>query len=151
MGNFSYISKNREEAILNPWHMNTLCELQLLINGKVVEKIRGIYNGYGAVDVESKFEHLILVGENIWKDITSETFERMKKTQFSGDAWLSEKWDSIVDLHFGEDITCGIAAWHLDSMKAFVPDAKERSKDDPYQGDLFNHYDEEEEESDGLY
>lgn len=131
MGNFSYISENRGESLLNPWHENTLCELQLVIGGKVIEKLRGVYNGYGAVDLEQSFSHLILEDDK-WVNISEETSN--KEIRMSGDTWKSLSWDGIIEIHFGES-TDGIAAWHLDNMNQEVPDATVKSDDDEYQGE----------------
>ncbi len=144
MGNFSYISKNRHEQILNPWHQETLCELQLVIDGKVVEKLRGVYSGYGAVDVEKEFQHLVL-RDGVWIDITEET--KAKDTSMDGDIWASHTWDEINDIHFDFGFD-GIAAWHLSSMSEVVPEALTFSANDEHQGDLHNEryeYDEQDE------
>ena len=120
MGNFSYISENRGEALLNPWHENTLCELQLVIGGKVIEKLRGVYNGYGAVILEKEFKHLILQEEK-WIDITKDTAS--KSISMSGDTW------------------------HLNNINQDVPEATNKSQDDENQGDIFKE-DEEDDEQD---
>lgn len=133
MGNFSYISENRGEQVLNPWHEETLCELQLIFNGKVIEKLRGVYNGYGAVILEKEFKHLILQGEE-WIDITKDTAS--KSISMSGDIWKSFTWDEIVDIHFGNS-SDGLAAWHLNSIDQVVPDSTIKSQDDENQGDVF--------------
>lgn len=133
MGNFSYISENRGEPLLNPWHEETLCELQLVFNGKVIEKLRGIYNGYGSVILEKEFKHLILQ-EDEWIDITQETSS--KSISMSGDTWKSFTWDEIVDIHFGNS-SDGLAAWHINSIEQAVPEATNKSQDDENQGDLF--------------
>lgn len=137
MGNFSYISKNYEKAVTNPWHTETLCELQLVVDSKVVEKMRGIYNGYGAVDNEKPFSHTVLRENGVWEDITDNTKERMPAAEFSGEMWVAKSWYEIVDLHFDSSLHNGIAAWLLDSMDSFVPDATTRSADDENQGDVF--------------
>ena len=144
MGNFSYISKNYNVPVTNPWHTETLCELQLVVEGKVVEKMRGIYSGYGSVDHEKEFKHFELCEDGTWRDITESTKSLMNCATFSGDMWISRDWDEIVDLHFGYDTNSGIAAWHLPSMDSVVPEATDRSDDDEHQGDIF--YDELEEE-----
>lgn len=131
MGNFSYISENRGEQVLNPWHEETLCELQLIFNGKVIEKLRGVYNGYGAVILEKEFKHLILQKEK-WIDITKDTAS--KSISMSGDIWKSFTWDEIVDIHFGNS-SDGLAAWHLNSIDQVVPDSTIKSQDDENQGD----------------
>jgi hypothetical protein len=133
MGNFSYISENRGEALLNPWHGNSLCELQLVIGGKVIEKLRGVYNGYGAVDLEQSFSHLILE-EDKWVDISEETSK--KEIRMSGQTWKSLTWDRIVNIHFSNS-TDGIAAWHLNSMDQQVAESTFKSENDENQGDIF--------------
>lgn len=149
MGNFSYISKNYEEAVTNPWHTETLCELQLVVDGKVVEKMRGIYTGYGAVDHEKPFVHSVLREDGVWENITDVTQDRMMMVDFDGDMWVSKPWDEIVDLHCESSVHNGIAAWHLDSMDSVVPDATTRSDDDENQGDVF-YGNREEEFDEGL-
>jgi len=151
MGNFSYISKNYEEAVTNPWHTETLCELQLVVDGKVVEKMRGIYTGYGSVDHEKPFSHTVLREDGVWEDITDNTKERMAAAGFSGDMWVAKSWDEIVDLHFESSVNNGIAAWHLSSMDSVVPDATTRSDDDENQGDLFYEDPDEGSEEDDLW
>lgn len=146
MGNFSFISKNKNEPVINPWHKETLCEIQVLVSGKVIEKIRGIYNGYGSVNTNKDFKHYILNEDNYWINITKETIEQQKTSTFSGDIWKSLKWNEIVDNHHGEDCTSGIAVWHLNSMEDNVQLSLERSDNDSNQGDIF--YDEDDEEED---
>lgn len=142
MGNFSYISENRGEQILNPWNEETLCELQLIFNGKVIEKLRGVYNGYGAVILEKEFKHLI-IKEDEWIDITQETAN--KSISMSGDTWKSFTWNEIVNIHFGNS-SDGLAAWHLDNINQAVPEATNKSQDDENQGDIFQEDEEEDEE-----
>lgn len=142
MGNFSYIAQNSGEPIRNPWHGDEICELQLVEAGKVIEKMRGVYSGYGSVKHDKPFEHHILVN-NLWLDITEETKQRMVKAGCSGDMWLSKEWGDIVDMHF-ESTSDGVAAWHCD-MKELIPYATERSEDDPNQGDNFEDFDDDSE------
>jgi hypothetical protein len=131
MGNFSFISKNHKEAVLNPWKARTLCELQLISGGAVVEVMRGVYSGYGAVDVNDEFQHVVLV-DGIWKDITAET--KVKSTSCDGDLWVTKSWDEINDTFYDSSVN-GIAAWHLPSLTDRVPFATEKSDMDKYQGD----------------
>ena len=144
MGNFSYIAKNTNRAIQNPWHGGTLCELQLVIGGRVVEKMRGIYDGYGSILPEvASFTHEILTHNGQWVDVTEDTKARLKNSEYNS-MWLSDTWEALVDIHFEEGGKDGFAAWELRSMDDIVPCARSRSMDDPYQGDVFNDYDEDE-------
>lgn len=131
MGNFSFISQNNQEPLLNPWHNRTLCELQLISDGKLVEIMRGVYTGYGAVDVADTFQHILLV-DGVWTDITEQT--KSKATRCDGDLWVTKSWDEINDT-FYDSSENGIAAWHLASMTTSVPHASEKSEMDLYQGD----------------
>lgn len=135
MGNFSFISKNHKEAVLNPWHERTLCELQLISGGAVVEVMRGVYTGYGAVDVEDKFQHLLLV-DGVWTDITEQT--KQKTIICDGNYWVTKSWDDINDTFYDDSVN-GIAAWHLSSLETRVPLATEKSDMDDDQGDLHNN------------
>lgn len=139
MGNFSYIAQNTNEAIKNPWHKETICELQLVVKGEVVEKIRGVYNGYGAVDHRQPFKHSLKAINGDWIDITIASFDNMKKSNFSGDMWWSHSWDEIVCMHFGDYFDSGIAAYEC-NMTESVPYAAVRSEDDPDQGDVFEEW-----------
>lgn len=148
MGNFSFISQNRHEPLLNPWHAETLCELQLISGGQVVEIMRGIYNGYGAVDVEQEFQHVLLV-DGIWTDITEET--RNRKVTFSGEHWVTKSWDEINDTFYDSSVN-GIAAWHLPSMTTNVPIATYKSEMDKNQGDIHLYDDDDDDwDEDGEY
>lgn len=147
MGNFSYIAKNTNRAIQNPWHGHTLCELQLVINSKVVEKMRGIYNGYGSILQDNiadyPLKHEILTHNGQWVDVTEDTKARLKISKYNS-MWLSGTWEALVDIHFEKGGTDGFAVWALSSMDDPVPSTTSRSKDDPNQGDVFNDYDEDE-------
>lgn len=132
MGNFSFISKNHEEAVLNPWHERTLCELQLISDGSLVEIMRGVYTGYGAVDVADAFQHLVLI-DGVWTDITEQT--KLKATGCDGEYWVTKSWDEINDTFYDDSVN-GIAAWHLSSLETRVPFATEKSDMDKGQGDL---------------
>jgi hypothetical protein len=143
MGNFSYIAENTCEPVRNPWHGDDICELQLVENGQVIEKMRGVYSGYGSVKHDKPFVHSVLYNGQ-WEDITNFTKKRMEKSGCSGDMWTTKDWGTIVDIHF--DSQCdGIAAWHCD-MSEKVPHATERSQDDPDQGDIFTDTDDWDEE-----
>lgn len=143
MGNFSYIAKNTNQAIKNPWHNRTLCEIQLVIGAKVVEKLRGIYNGYGSVLLNFPFKHEILSHNGKWIDVTESTKSRHEADE-SVDIWLSDTWETLVDIHFDETGMDGFAVWELNKIDEIVPLANSRSADDPDQGDVFNYYDDEE-------
>lgn len=148
MGNFSFIAQNTKSAIKNPWRTKTLCELQYVKDGKVVEKMRGIYNGYGAVDHSEPFRHEVLeplTGE--WKDITEDTKTRMSTARFSGEMWVTDSWDEMVERMFSDGGIDGLAAWELAKLDELVPLAAHRSKDDPGQGD----FDEDDEDEDDDY
>lgn len=134
MGNFSYIAHNTGEAIRNPWHGDDICELQLVENGQVIEKMRGVYSGYGSVKSDQPFTHLVRFDDQ-WVEVTEETKHRMAKASCSGEMWTTKGWDEIVDMHFDSHYD-GIAAWHC-NMNERVPEATERSQDDPNQGDIF--------------
>ena len=131
MGNFSFISQNNQEPLLNPWHERTLCELQLISDGKLVEIMRGVYTGYGAVDIEDAFQHVLLV-DGVWTDITEQT--KSKVTSCDGDYWVTKSWDEINNT-FYDSSENGIAAWHLTSMTTSVPHATKKSDMDQHQGD----------------
>ncbi len=136
MGQFSFISENIGVALIVPWHEETLCELQLVFKGKVIEKMRGVYNGYGSVLLDKEFKHLVLK-DNQWIDITEHTVSN------SGDVWTSFVWDDIVAIHFGSS-SDGIAVWHLKNMEQTVPESVHKSKDDPEQGEpCFDFQDED--------
>lgn len=131
MGNFSFISQNKHEPLLNPWHERTLCELQLISDGVLVEIMRGVYTGYGAVDVNDEFQHILLV-DGIWTDITEQS--KVKATGTDGDLWATKSWDDINTTMYDSTVN-GIAAWHLESMTARVPFATAKSLMDDDQGD----------------
>lgn len=149
MGNFSFISQNKHEPLLNPWHERTLCELQLISDGVLVEVMRGVYTGYGAVDVNDEFQHVLLV-DGIWTDITEQT--KSKKTSCDGDFWVTKSWDEINDTFYDDSVN-GIAAWHLASITAHVPFAVAKSAMDDKQGDLQHsrHDDDDDWDEDGDY
>lgn len=136
MGNFSFISQNNKEPLLNPWHERTLCELQLISDGKLVEIMRGVYTGYGAVDVEDNFQHVLLV-DGVWTDITEQTKQKAKTANCDGDYWVTKTWDEINDTFYDSSVN-GIAAWHLASMTTSVPHATRKSEMDHHQGDRHN-------------
>ena len=140
MGNFSYISENRGKAVTNPWHEETLCELQFLQKGVVVEVLRGVYSGYGAVLVDEghAFVHKVL-RNGVMVDITEETKARVAAggKSFDGDLWVTKGWCDMVDDHFNDDETDGFAAWHLRDVDHVVPMSFYCSADDPNQGDRF--------------
>lgn len=148
MGNFSFIAKNTQRAIKNPWRFKTLCELQYIKDGKVVEKMRGIYSGYGSVSFDEPFRHEVLeplTGE--WKDVSNDS--RSKSVHFDGEKWVTDTWDEIVARMFSDDGVDGMAAYELSNLDEVVPLATERSKDDPGQGDFDE--DDEDEDEDGRY
>jgi len=147
MGNFSYISQNDDEPLLNPWHQETLCELQFLIEGNVIEKMRGVYNGYGSVKTDKPFVHQVLK-DGEWVNMTEQTLASASARKSSGALWILKDWDSIVGFHYSNDISSGIAAWHLRNLEQNIPDASTRSEDDEDQGDRPNHYYDEEEVDD---
>jgi hypothetical protein len=153
MGNFSYISQNRNEAVTNPWHNETLCEIQYVKDGVVRETFRGIYDGYGCVKLDRQFKHMVWSGEvNCLVDVTENTRFSYEQKEFacSGSAWQyettenSDGWGEMVDVHFGNG-TDGFAIWHLRDMNELVPMATQRSKNDPNQGDLFDDEEDDEE------
>lgn len=135
MGNFSFISKNHKEPVLNPWHERTLCELQLISGEAVVEIMRGVYTGYGAVDVADTFQHLVL-NDGVWTDITEQT--KLSNTNCDGEYWVTKSWDEINDTFYDDSVN-GIAAWHLSSLNEKVPFATDKSDMDQDQGDV--HHD----------
>lgn len=141
MGNFSFISKNNHEPLLNPWHERTLCELQLISDGVLVELMRGVYTGYGAVDVHHEFQHLLLV-DGVWTDITEQT--KAKSTSCDGDLWVTKSWDDINDTLYDSSVN-GIAAWHLSALTDRVIFATSKSAMDENQGDI-PHDDEEDDD-----
>lgn len=143
MGNHSYLSKVDNSQILNPWHEHSLCELQFISEGIVVEKMRGIYSGYGSVLFEEEFSHHILK-DGVWVDITRESVQNN-----SGVEWIYADWDTLVDFHFGDDKSSGFAAVYVTSMTSDVQLYTTRSNDDPDQGDVFPNWDEEEEDDTG--
>lgn len=143
MGSFSYVSKNKNKPLYNPWSEKTLCELQLLVSGEVIERIRGIYNGYGSVETDEDFQHYLLLPDKTWKNITEETKQLIPEHTFSGDIWNSLSWNKIVDLDFSEDNTNGIAVWHLNTLDDKTSLADSRSEHDPDQGNIFDEEDEE--------
>lgn len=144
MGNFSFIAENTGRAIKNPWRQKTLVELQYIKDGKVVEKMRGIYSGYGSVSFDEPFRHEVLeplTGE--WKDVSEDS--RSKSIHFDGEKWVTDTWSEIVERWYsaGPD---GIAAWELSTLDDLVPLATCQSKDDPGQGDFDPEDDEDEDD-----
>lgn len=136
MGHFSYIAKNTKEAVSNPWCQEDLCELQLLINGKVVEKMRGIYSGYGSVLTEHSFTHVMLNALGEWIDISEQ--DNLEDSC----VWRFKRFDDIIDLQFGNDEHSGIAAYHVSDLQTPIKPENKRSEDDPYQGTLNTHHSE---------
>lgn len=145
MGNFSFISQNKHEPLLNPWHERTICELQLISDGVLVEVMRGVYTGYGAVDVQDEFQHVVLV-DGIWKDITEET--KIKASGCDGDLWVTKTWDEINDTFYDSSVN-GIAAWHLAAITDRVPFATAKSEMDDRQGDVRYEDDDDSWDEDG--
>lgn len=139
MGNFSYISKNANEPVKNPWNEKTLCEIQFVLDGNVVEKLRGIYSGYGSVDTKKEFSHHVLT-DGQWKDVTKATKKRAKNFSSDGEIWLTHPWDYIGGIHYGMSDD-GIAIWHLDSFDQTIPLATSKCDNDPDQGDAKFHDD----------
>lgn len=131
---FSYMDRITGEQICGGDDVR----LYRLVKGKVVEEMRGIYNSYGAVDIEDQTYHAVLV-EGKMKSVTA---EMRNAISFSGDIWLSDEWGEIVGEHFGEDESSGICAiLESNYHSGFTP--TERSLDDPDQG--WRQEDEEEE------
>ncbi|OUX87093.1 MAG: hypothetical protein CBB95_09705 [Alteromonas sp. TMED35] len=125
MGMFSYMDKITGEQICGGDEVR----LYRLVKGNVVEEMRGIYNCYGAVDVEDQTYHAVLV-EGKMKSVTD---EMRNAISFSGDIWLSDEWGEIVGEHFCEDESSGICAiLESNYHSGFTP--TERSLDDPDQG-----------------
>ena len=154
MGNFSYISENRGEAVKNPWREETLCELQFIQGGVVVESMRGTYSGYGAVLVEDgyTFVHKVL-RDGVMVDITQETLDRVAAggKSFDGDVWVTKGWCDMVNDHFNDGEGDGFAAWHLRDLEQAVPHSTVASDNDPGQGDFDEEDDEDEEEEECDY
>lgn len=143
MGNFSFIAQNTKRAIKNPWRIKTLCELQYIKDGKVVEKMRGIYSGYGSVSFDEPFRHEVLEPlTGTWKDVSEDS--RSKSPHFDGEKWVTDTWDEMVSRMFSDDGIDGLAAWELQSLDELVPLAAKRSEDDPGQGDFDPDEDEDE-------
>lgn len=147
MGNFSFISKNYDQAVLNPWHEKTLCELQLVIDGVVIEKMRGIYSGYGAVLTDEPFIHLVFK-DNKWVDITATTKKKAKKQSHDGEMWVSFDWDTINNIHCDTHNKNGLAIWHVLKMDQDINHAVSQSDFDDHMGDrpVEDEYDEDPED-----
>lgn len=94
MDNFPVISKNKKELIINPRDDQIQCQLELIVENKAIEILRGVFDGYGDLKQDLSFKHLLLV-DGAWTDITQATLARVSSLSHTGDVWVSESWDRI--------------------------------------------------------
>jgi hypothetical protein len=109
MGCFSYMCKECNRPIRSDGKHGDRVRLFLLVDGKMKEEMVGEYDSYGRV-----FKAGPRVEGRIHPSIE----------------WQMD-WGQIVDLHFGDDKSSGIAAVH---EKCFSGIPTTRSEDDPDQG-----------------
>jgi hypothetical protein len=120
MGMFSYMCAISGKQICEP----DLVRLYYLVDGQIVEEMRGAYNAYGSVEIEDMTYHA-LRGMRI--------HDKPRNISCSGDIWISRDWDHMVNVHFDSDPSSGFCAVLESSFyKSFVP--TEVSDDDPNQG-----------------
>jgi len=82
---FSYICKVCGENIKASSSSGERCQLFLLIDGKIVERMSGQYNAKGSV------------------------FNNNSESSLN---WEYDNWDKLVDLHFSDNPNNGFAAYH---------------------------------------
>jgi len=106
MGCFSYLCKECGEAVLSDSATGDPVRLFRLKKGKVVQEMRGQYDSYGRVF----------------------TPDFKSSVEWEGD------WCEIVDEHFNDDPSTGIAAVHERCCKPTTQTPTTLSDNDPNQG-----------------
>ena len=106
MGCFSFICQGCKQPINSTSFRGERCNLFLLKDGQIIEKLNGEYDSYGRV--------------------FNEKGERVK--------WDMD-WYDVCDLMFTRQTNNGISAYHEECYKAIAPTQPVvRSLDDPEQG-----------------
>lgn len=124
MGMFSYMCERSDKQIV----CDDKVRLYLLKDGVVQEEMRGIYDCYGAV--EHADVHLY---RNDKGELVPVTEDMRKPVRCSGDKWLTEDWQEICNIHFGDDESSGCAAvLESEVPEEYTPSTK--SDNDPNQG-----------------
>lgn len=149
MGMFSYMCQISGKQIC----AGDKVRLYRLVNGKVREEMRGVYDCYGAVEEQANTYHALYDGSGEKVVLTIQDKSALScPVNHSGDMWLSDDWSTVVDEHFNTDITTGICAvLEADFIPGYVP--TEISEDDPHQGIPIDDKDDEwlDDDDDDLY
>ena len=106
MGCFSFLCQGCKQPIKSSSFRGERCNLFLLLNGKIIERMSGEYDSYGRVFDEN--------GESVH--------------------WALD-WSDVCDLMFSKYTSSGISAYHEDCYKKIAPTQPVvRSLNDPDQG-----------------
>ena len=135
MGCFSYICGKCNRHIFSDKY--NICEgeevrLGRLVEGKIVEWMKGRYDSYGRVHTSKDSEHFIRVSsvpEDFYFLQLNPTEDELKNKCFN---WKSESWSTMVEEHFSDNIHNGIIAIHEECWDGNWGDT--RSDNDPDQG-----------------
>lgn len=133
MGMFSYMCRISGEQIRSDLDGSDDCKnvvrLYYLKNGKVVEEMHGLYNGYGAVEPEYQTFHCIY-DEN---GNPTNVLDKNKEHDSNMELWLSEDWGDMVTVHFNNSKSDGFCAV-LEGYVGNKYSPTKISEDDPNQG-----------------
>jgi len=105
LGCFSFLCKESDKAVLSDSFSGDKVRLYLLVDGKIVEEMRGEYDSYGCVFTPDRSDSL---------------------------KWTYADWNRIVDLMCNDNPKDGIAAILEDEFRGKLPTTC--SEDDPNQG-----------------
>ena len=127
MGCFSYMCKKCGTSVRSSSFDGERCIIYFLDGGVVVEEMRGVYDSYGRVFIDTDSGHIL----HKKKENTTNP-ENMDSPSTDTHKWEYDDWYTLVDLHFNKDPTTGFAVFHEACFEGNRP--KTISDDDPNQG-----------------
>ena len=123
MGCFSFLCKKCGKGIQSTSFSGHKCNLFLLKDGKVIQKMSGEYDSYGRVFKDGT------QNPDVKHDLRESEYW---KSPIDPEKDENKSWSDVCDLLFDDDKSNGIAAYHQACYEGEVPTT--RSYDDPNQG-----------------